>query len=441
MSTTRSRGGNRSLSLLRTLGSTALRATGEAVLKKLSGQNADTKGPHEGHVAPLGFLSSAAAERLVRGLDELKGAAMKVGQMLSMEQDILPLAWQNALATLQSKSTPRPFHEIEPLLRQSLGSLDAFRWIDPHAVHAASMAQVHVGELDGTGEKVAIKIRYPNLREHVESDLRSLQRIFKLAGLVQREEEWQRILHKVRDVFLQELDFHEELKRTKRFAEQLAGETDIITARPIESLCREDVLVTTWLDGLGLDAWMTSQPRPSQKERSRMGTLLVRCILLEIFQYRHLQSDPNPANFLVLADGRLGLVDFGASVDLPSSLIEPYRAMAIASLDDHREGVLAAAKTIGFLHPTDSPEAEDCFARLMSMTSEPFRQESFFWGDQRLSEGIKKESLRFAQLTRLRVPPEDLIFLNRRILGTQLSLEKMAPTVKARALFEEIVRG
>ena len=432
-------GGSRSLSLLRTLGSTALRATGEAVLRRIGsseGERADGDGYER-----LSQATSQAAERLVKGLDELKGAAMKVGQMLSLEQDMLPAAWQTALATLQSRSTPRPFADIEPILRKSLGTLDMFSEIDPIAIHAASMAQVHVARLAATDQKVAVKVRYPNLREHVASDLRSMRRILKLAGLIQREDEMKRVLDKVRDVFLQELDFNQEMARTKRFAAQLADENDIVTAIPIEAYCREDVLVTTWLEGVGVDEWMGQQPVPSQTERSRIGTLLVRCLLLEIFGYRHLQSDPNPANFLVLADGRLGLVDFGASIDLAPSLVEDYRSMAVASLNGRTDDVLAAAKKLGFLKATDSREAQESFLRLMAQTSEPFTVPAFDWGERRLSEIIKEEALRFARLTLLRVPPEDLIFLNRRILGTQLTLEKLRPRVAARDLFDAIVRG
>lgn len=440
MSEKKMSGAGRSLSLLRTLGSTALRATGEAVIKKLSAVNEN--GPAADDLQRLGNITSAAAERLVKGLDDLKGAAMKVGQMLSLEQDLIPAAWQTALATLQSKSTPKPFEHIEPLLRKSLGNLNMFLEIDPVAVHAASMAQVHTARLASTGEKVAIKVRYPNLREHVESDLKAVQKVFKLAGLIQREDEVKRVLAKVRDVFMQELDFKQELMRTKRFASQLADEPDIVTARPVEEYCREDVLVTTWLDGVGLDDWITNKDKPpSAREKARIGTLMVRCLLLEIFRYQHLQSDPNPANFLVLKNGKLGLVDFGASVDLPSHLVEPYRDLAIASLDGHPERVLQAALRVGFLKDSDGREARECFLRIMALTSEPFVGETFHWGERRLSEPIKSESLKFARLTLLRVPPEDLIFLNRRILGNQLTLEKLGPRVAARALFDEIVRG
>jgi predicted unusual protein kinase regulating ubiquinone biosynthesis (AarF/ABC1/UbiB family) len=387
----------------------------------------------------LGNISSAAAERLVKGLDELKGAAMKVGQMMSLEQDLLPAAWQTALSRLQSKSTPKPFEEIKPILLKSMGSLDAFESIDALALHAASMAQVHVGRLASTGEKVAIKVRYPGLREHVDTDLKALQKVLKVAGLIQREEEMKRILTKVREVFEQELDFRHELERTQRFAEQLSQENDIVTARPLPELCSESVLVTSWLDGVGIDDWLRAE-QPSQAQRSRIGTLLVRCTLLEVFRFHHLQSDPNPANFLVLPGGKLGLVDFGASIDLPVSIITHYRNMAVASVDGDTATVIQAAEHIGFLKPTDSQAAQESFLKLIAMTSEPFSEAIYQWGSGNLAERIRDESMRFARLTLLRIPPEDLIFMNRRILGTAMTLEKLGPKVKGRALFDEIVR-
>lgn len=428
---------NRNLSLLRTLGSTAIRATGEAIQKKF--QDAGLM-PKNSGTDPLENLRSAAAERLVRGMDELKGAAMKVGQMLSLEQDLLPANWQSALSILQSKSTPKDFREMRSILENRWGSLDAFAEIDPVAIHAASMAQVHVGVLKQSGQKVAIKIRYPGLREHIDKDLDSLQRILKVAGIVNRDADVRRVLKKVREVFDHELDFTRELQRTMEFSKHLQGETQLVTATPIAELCHEDILVTTWLEGIGIDEWM-STTSPDFAERSRVGTILVRCTLLEIFRYRHLQSDPNPANFLVLSNGSLGLVDFGASVDLDPKLIADYRKLALAAHHSDSAGIVEAANAIGFLKPSDSQAAQDSFVTLMGYTATPFSEEYFDWGVSKVSEKIKEEALRFARLTALRIPPETLIFLNRRVLGTQLTLEKLAPRVPARRLFEEIVEG
>lgn len=423
----------RNLSLIRTVGSTAVRATGEALKKKISGADPDL---------------SNAAQRLVRGLDELKGAAMKVGQMLSLEKGMLPPAWQEALSILQSRSTAQPFAVIEPQLRKSLGSLDAFSSIEETACHAASMSQVHKAILRKDGRHVAIKVRYPNLEMHIRDDLQSIKMILKVAGVV-RKEEVNRILKKVEDVFHREMDFLYEREQLKQFADLLAAEPEYRVAKPIHDLCREDLLVTDWLDGQNIDEWLKSAQR-SGSERNRLGAQLVRLILLEVFQFRLIQSDPNPGNFLVLPDGRLGLIDFGAALSLPKSLIDPYRGLACASLDGKRSDVVRFGRSVGYLEESDSNEAEESFIRLMEFVSEPFAPETYSWagspsdtegtGEQTLSRRIKEESLRYARHTLLRPPPEDLIFLNRKILGLELFLESLKPNVAARALFEELVR-
>jgi aarF domain-containing kinase len=448
----------RNLSLIRTVGSTAARATGEAIKKKISGSALDT---------------SDAAQRLVRGLDELKGAAMKVGQMLSLEKEMLPPAWQDALSLLQSRSTALPFSAIEPLLRNSLGSLDAFASIEETACHAASMSQVHKAVLKSDGRTVAVKVRYPNLQQHIRDDLRNIQVLLKVAG-VARKEETNRILKKVEDVFHREMDFQYERSQLSLFSDLLHTESAFRVAKPINELCREDVLVTEWLDGQNIEEWLRQQERTAA-ERNQLGTQLVRLILLEIFRYRLIQSDPNPGNFLVLADGRLGLIDFGAAMSLPEALIEPYRKLACASLDGHLSDVVRHAQDVGYLNHGDSKEAEASFTRLMAFVSEPFVHKTYTWsgsrraersrtatddsqggtnsedrsherdqpdsdGPQTLSRRIKDESLRYARHTLLRPPPEDLIFLNRKILGLELFLESLRPTVAARELFEEIVR-
>lgn len=408
------------------MSSTALRATGEAIKRKLSAADSDD-GPSE------------AAKRLVKGLDELKGAAMKVGQMMSLENDMLPPGWQDALSVLQSSSTPRPFSEMKKILQNSLGSLDAFAHIEPEAHHAASMSQVHRAVLKDSGTEVALKIRYPDLKEHIASDLKSIQMMMKMAGVVRREEEVKRILSKVREVFELELDFTHERKKLQDYAELLRTESEFEVAEPLESLCREDVLVTKWLHGKGMDQWFKESQR-GDEACNRLGCQLVRIILLEIFHFKQIQSDPNPANFLVLDNGKLGLVDFGAVVNLPDSLIEPYRKLACAALDGTKEEVISYAKEVGYITEKDSREAQDSFVKLMAFVSEPFYHGTFCWKNTDLSKRIKDESLRYARHTFLRPPPEDLIFLNRRILGTEMFLERLGPVVPARSYFEEIVR-
>lgn len=423
----------RNLSLIRTVGSTAVRATGEALRKKISGEDPEM---------------SNAAQRLVKGLDELKGAAMKVGQMLSLEKGMLPPAWQEALTILQSRSTAQPFSTIEPLLRESLGSLDAFASIEETACHAASMSQVHKAVLKFDGRQVAVKVRYPNLEKHIRDDLQSIKMILKVAGVV-RKEEVNRILKKVEEVFQREMDFLHERAQLKRFSNLLKEEPEYQVAEPIDELCREDILVTEWIEGQNIDEWLSSAERTSA-ERNQLGMQLVRLILLEIFRFQYIQSDPNPGNFLVLQDGRLGLIDFGAALALPSRLIEPYRGLACASLDGKLSDVVRFGRAVGYLEESDPRAAEESFIRLMKFVSEPFVPEAYAWSrgpsaqtetaEPSLSRRIKEESLRYARHTLLRPPPEDLIFLNRKILGLQLFLESLQPTVETRALFEEIVR-
>lgn len=428
---------NRQLSLLRTVGSTAWKATTEALQRKLSLETEQKDEETPGALARIS-QSSEAAFRLARGLDELKGAAMKIGQMLSLEHDLLPPGWQEALATLQSQGTPRPFAEIRHILQESLGSLEAFSEIDEKAVHAASMSQVHKARLRESGKEVAVKVRYPDLKQHVASDLKSMAKLLKIAGIVSSPKEIDRILCKVEEVFQQELNFAHECQMLKTYSQLLQDEQDIVVSEPVELLCREDVLVTEWLPGKSIANWLT-ESQPEVEERNRLGSQLVRLILLEVFRFHLVQSDPNPANFLVLPDGRLGMLDFGAAIPLSTEFVEPYRKLSVASVVGSRQEVIAAAQQVGYLRESDSVHAEESFAKLMTFVARPFLHASYDWSEEPLARRIKDESLRYARFTKLRPPPEDLIFLNRRILGSELFLEQLCPVVRARKHFEDIV--
>ena len=162
---------NRTFSLIKTLGSAAIKAGQETLKNKF---NIDTSSVFE----------SKAAERLVAGLDELKGVTMKFGQILSMmDENILPKGWKNALSKLQSEATPKDWDYIEPILLEELKNLDDFLSIETTAVHAASVGQIHKAVLQN-GQKVAVKIQYPNLEKSIKSDLSNMKKIVKLLNIM-----------------------------------------------------------------------------------------------------------------------------------------------------------------------------------------------------------------------------------------------------------------
>jgi aarF domain-containing kinase len=416
---------NRALSLLRTLGSTAVRAGTEKIKKRFNDSGADE------------FFESAAALRLVKGLDELKGAAMKMGQLLSMADDsVLSKPWREALSRLQSDATSKPWSEIEPILVSALSGRWPFQQIDKTAIHAASIGQVHKGTLlDGT--PVAVKIRYPGLESSVRSDLENIQRVLSIANILPSKGNYDELFERVESVFMQELNFAKEMEFYQLYKSKLSPFPRFVVPEVFSDLSNDSLLVTRWIDGTNLKDWMTREGAPHvsaevESLRDELGHSLLELLFFEIFQHGFIQSDPNPANFLVTTDGKLCLLDFGATEQLSQTLVQNYKTLSRACIFETKLEIIRAAEDMNLLFKTDSEEARESFVHMMAITCEPFTHNYFDWKNCDLTKRLKTKILSFARATSLRPPPAELMFLNRRILGTQLIMESLGPRIRAR---------
>jgi len=418
---------NRTLSLLRTLSSTAIRAGAEALRDKARGANVATA------------VSSAAAERFVRGLDELKGAAMKMGQMLSLvDESLLPANWKPVLAKLQSEATAKPFEDIEPVLQAALpGALARFSSFEKTAVHAASIGQVHRATLlDGT--PVAVKIRYPGLEKGIHADLVTLKRMLRFANVLPAEGNYDAVFAEVEDMFRQEIDFEAEARHYRAYREHFAGRPGIVVPRVIDALSGPNVLVTEWIDGINIEKWIQAAGDGNEEGHPRHAIARQAMALLfeEMFVMKTLQTDPNPGNFLITPNGELALLDFGAARKLNEEMVEGYRELSRSCHEGTRPEILAVCERMGFLQPSDSDKARDAFLRMMLLATEPFEHHVYDFRGTDLVRRLRNEGMSFVREVGLRPPPPDAVFLNRRIVGTQMLLERLGGRFDARAVLE-----
>ncbi len=424
--------GSRALSLIRTLSSTAVRAGADSLRRKLSSDSQKQIPPD-------------AALRLVQGLDELKGAAMKMGQMLSMveEADILPEGWAPVLAALQSQATPRAWAHIAPLVEEVFPGFTPFSKIDPDAVHAASIGQVHRAWLQD-GSPVALKVRYPDLEKWVASDLAMMKRALLLAKLLPNEEGIDDVMKQVEKIFLQELDFDKERQFYQFYHGHFNGHSKFVVPKAIEACCSPTILTTEWIEGESLTVWMQNHPieedtEETKAQRNRIGEQLFELLLIEIHQLKRIQSDPNPANFLIMPSGQLGLLDFGATQMLPPHVVRAYRNIGIASCLGSRETMEQALLEAGFLIESDSAKTRGLFVDFMMIIAEPFQEDQYSWYQCQIIKRVNELSLQVTVATRFRPPPPEVVFLNRRLGGTQLILEKLGSTFSAREIMSRIL--
>jgi predicted unusual protein kinase regulating ubiquinone biosynthesis (AarF/ABC1/UbiB family) len=342
-------------------GAVALSAEG-LVRRRVLGQDADDV---------RRSLRARSTARTRRVLGELKGGALKAGQLLSTVEALFPqdpeATWREALVSLQEDAGALPFVEVEPVLVAELGPRwrDRFASFDERAVAAASLGQVHRATLvDGTA--VAVKVQYPGVREALVSDLRTISAATRLASVVARGLTLPPLLRELRLRLVEELDYRHEAAAQERF--RLGYGDDVVVPRVVEATSR--VLVSTWLDGTPLAA---VAGRGSVAEREAAAAAYQLFLVSGPERVGLLHTDPHPGNFRVMADGRLGVLDFGSTLAL-DGMPATFGRLLRALLGESPAEVEAALRDAGFLRgPVDVTK----LVGWMAPFSEPARHERF----------------------------------------------------------------
>jgi predicted unusual protein kinase regulating ubiquinone biosynthesis (AarF/ABC1/UbiB family) len=321
-------------------------------------------------------LRARNAARTTRVLGSLKGGALKAGQLLSTVEALLPQdpesTWRDALVTLQDRNAALPFAGVEPVLRAELGVnwRALFSCFDEPAAAAASLGQVHRA-VWADGRPVAVKVQYPGVREALSADLRTLSAASRAAALVARGLAVPPLLRELRVRLTEELDYEHEARTQSRFAAAFADDPEVRVPAVVRATPR--VLVMEWLDGVPLSAVARTA---GQAERDRVGGLYQRFLVSGPERAGLLHTDPHPGNFLVLPDGRLGVLDFGSSLEMPGGMPATFGRLIGALLGDDPDEVLRRLRQEGFVRPGVVVEV-DKLVDSMSPFTEPARHEVF----------------------------------------------------------------
>ena len=265
-------------------------------------------------------IQQRTADQLFRVLGELKGGAMKLGQALSIFEAALPpeLAepYRATLTRLQESAPPLPVATVHRVLAADLGEdwRASFTSFDDTPAAAASIGQVHRA-VWGDGRAVAVKIQYPGAGKALLNDFTQLARLGRLFGVLMPGLDVKPMLDELRDRVAEELDYHLEAEAQRAFAAAYDGDPDIYVPGVVTET--DHVLVTEWMDGTPLSKIISDG---SKEERDRAGILLARFLFSGPARAGMLHADPHPGNFRLLADGRLGVLDFGAVDRLPDGL-------------------------------------------------------------------------------------------------------------------------
>ncbi len=269
------------------------------------------------------------AMRIVETLGELKGAAMKVGQMLSLHEGLLPDDVADVLRELQREAPRVPAEvmrfEVEGALGGKIG--DLFESFDEEAFAAASIGQVHLARLVD-GRRVAVKVQYPAIDQIIKADLTNLRRLFRAIFSMITDVDFEPIWAELHDRLLEELDYRNEADNMRRMAELHRDIPEVVIPGVIEERSSDRVLTMEYCEGISPDE--ACSEHYSQQQKDLWGASLFEFEIRGFFAHRLLHADPNLANFAFLEDGRVIVYDFGCMKSVPDALVEGVAQLVLA---------------------------------------------------------------------------------------------------------------
>lgn len=300
-------------------------------------------------------VHEVAAEQIRRLALHLAGAITKAAQIGGARADILPEPFIDKLSQFHDAVPPRSFESLRPLVERDLGRPleEVFADIDPVALAAASLAQVHRATLRD-GQAVVVKIQYPEIGRIIPLDLAMLRQVAHVVHWLQRRVDLRSLVNEVTRFVALELDFAREVEATERLGKILAANPDVVVPRVYRPLCGRHVIVLEYLDGIQvtrmdeLEAAGHQRPRVARKIGGLYGAML--------FEHGFFHGDPHPGNLLVLPDGRIGLLDYGLCKELPDGFAANVARMMVSALIGENAAALEAAGQLGFETDTIRPD-------------------------------------------------------------------------------------
>lgn len=390
-------------------------------------------------LSPNWFLGEANARRLARRLSRMRGAAMKLGQLLSLEgDDFLSPEFAEALAVLQASADAMPPSQVRRVLGRAYGRgwEERFRRFDFEPLAAASIGQVHAATA-ADGRELALKIQYPGVARSIESDVENLAAVLRLARVLPRELELGPLLEEAKQQLRQEANYLLEADHLRRYRALLAGEPDFVVPRVHDDLTTRRVLAMDRIRGRPIDELRASEH--PQALRDAVGKRLQRLLMREFFEFHFVQTDPNFANYLWIPEtGAVALLDLGATREIPDRLVTLYARLFRAAIAGDRGKIRAAAEALRFLAPEERPDRAEGLVDLILLVCDPLRHPGVY--DFATSDLPNRgRTLGFDLAFRRgfwRPPPPETIFLHRKLAGTFFLCARIRARVHVRALVE-----
>ena len=386
------------------------------------------------------ILTPGNVKRMTDRLSHLRGAAMKMGQMISMDAgDFLPAELSEILARLRDQANFMPTKQLDSVLKAEWGNdwRRQFKWFNPRPIAAASIGQVHKA-MTRDGEELAIKVQYPGVAKSIDSDVDNVMTLLKVAGFAPPELEIEKLLAVAKQQLHEEADYAREGEQMELYRKMLEGEQGFVVPRLNEGLTRGSILAMSFEEGVSIE-------RLDQETDERRDEVMTRLMLLvarELFEFGVMQTDPNFANYRFRPDtGEIVLLDFGACRPVDPGVSNGYRKMLKAGLEGDREKVIEATIESGFMMPIVAERHPERVGRMVDIVIGEMREDKpFDFGDRAFVPLLREEGWEIAQDKQTwAFPPIETLFVQRKVSGTALLGARLKAKVNVRRMTEDVL--
>jgi predicted unusual protein kinase regulating ubiquinone biosynthesis (AarF/ABC1/UbiB family) len=378
-------------------------------------------------------LNENNATDIYKSLSELKGSALKVAQMLSMDKNLLPQAYVDKFTQSQYNAPPLSGPLIVQTFKKYFGKTpdQIYDKFNIRSSNAASIGQVHQAELNG--KKLAVKIQYPGVGDSISSDLKLIKPFaFRMLGM--SEKELDIYMREVEERLLEETDYELEVRRSIEFSEACVNLNNIVFPQYYPKLSSKRIITMDWLEGKHLREFLATNP--SQESRDLIGQALWDFYNFQQHELRAVHADPHPGNFMITTDGKLGAIDFGCIKEMPDDFYYPFFSLTSTNLFDDKEETIKAFRRLEMILPNDTPAQIEfyytMFKHMISLFAKPYITDFFDFGETAFFDelfGFGEKVSKMSEFKQAR-GVKHFIYVNRTNFGLYNILHELKARVK-----------
>ncbi|MCO5934037.1 AarF/ABC1/UbiB kinase family protein [Mucilaginibacter sp. RB4R14] len=378
-------------------------------------------------------LNEDNATDIYQSLSELKGSALKVAQMLSMDKNLLPQAYVDKFTQSQYNAPPLSGPLIVQTFKKYFGKNpdQIYDKFNIRSTNAASIGQVHKAELNG--KKLAVKIQYPGVGDSISSDLKLVKPFaFRMLGM--SEKELNVYMNEVEERLLEETDYELEVRRSIEFSIACKHLNNVVFPGYYPDLSRKRIITMDWLEGQHLKEFLATNP--SQELRDQIGQALWDFYNYQQHELRAVHADPHPGNFLITPEGKLGCIDFGCIKVMPDDFYYPFFSLTSTDLFENKEETIKAFRKLEMILPNDTPAQIEffhtMFKQMISLFAKPYITKTFDFGKKEFFNDLFGFGEKVAKMPEFKQARgvKHFIYVNRTNFGLYNILHELQARVK-----------